>query len=145
MTQTTEFDGAKVALFLGARLLILRRDDNPAILWPDHWDFPGGGREGTETPFETVARETREEVGLTLTPADLLWQAQDRDVWFFVARLPAEAEAGIVFGDEGQGWRLAALDEVLVMDRVAGRLQSRLAAWRAGVAACDLARASPPR
>ena len=135
MAQTTEFHGAKVALFLGDRLLILRRDDDPAIPWPDHWDFPGGGREGAETPFETVARETREEVGLELSPGDLLFERRDGPVWFFVARLPAEAEHRIVFGDEGQCWRLASLDEVLAMDRVAGRLQARLADWRAGVAA----------
>ncbi|RYH01526.1 NUDIX domain-containing protein [Salipiger sp. IMCC34102] len=144
---TTQFDGAKVALFLGERLLILLRDDDPRIPWPNHWDFPGGGREGAETPYQTVVRETWEEVGLTLTADQVIWQVQDGDldrrVWFFVARLPASAEAGIVLGCEGQAWRLASVDEVLSMTDVAGNLQSRLARWRAGEAACDVPTAMP--
>ena len=141
-----KFDGAKVALFLGARLIVIRRDDRPDIPFPGTWDFPGGGREGCETPFQTVARETREEVGLHLTPSDVVWQTRcerprQRPVWFFVARLPVAAAARVVFGDEGQGWGLADPDEVLAWPDVAGDLQRRLALWRAGGAACDAARA----
>ena len=149
MTTTPDhdnFDGAKVALFLGSRLIVIRRDDRPDIPWPDTWDFPGGGRAGTETPFQTVARETREEVGLTLRPAHVIWQRLcDRPghtpVWFFVARLPAQAVRQVVFGHEGQGWRLATVDELLHRADVAGALQQRLALWRAGAAAGDAARA----
>jgi len=60
------FNGAKVALFIGDRLLITLRDDRPDIPFPNMWDFPGGGREGEETPFETMARETFEEVALVV-------------------------------------------------------------------------------
>ncbi|MBU2358889.1 MAG: NUDIX hydrolase [Alphaproteobacteria bacterium] len=142
MSTTQEFDGAKVALFLGHRLLIIRRDDRPDIVDAGLWDFPGGGREGEETPFQTVARETREEVGLVLTPACVLWQRrfaapQGSDRWFFVARLPARMQADVVFGDEGQGWRMADVPEVLALPDVAGALQQRLALWLAGEAACD--------
>ena len=144
-----KFDGAKVALFLGARLIVIRRDDRPDIPFPDTWDFPGGGREGRETPFQTVARETREELGLTLAQTDVVWQKRcerplHQPVWFFVARLPAAAAAQVVFGDEGQFWRLACPDEVLTWPDVAGDLQRRLALWRAGEAACDAARAGLP-
>ena len=143
------FDGAKVALFVGTRLIVIRRDDRPDIPWPDTWDFPGGGREGRETPFQTVARETREEVGLHLTPSNLVWPTRcertgQLPVWFFVARLPASAEAQVIFGDEGQGWRLACPDDVLAWTDVAGDLQRRLALWRAGEAACDAAQSGPP-
>ena len=143
------FDGAKVALFIGRHLIVIRRDDRPDIPFPDTWDFPGGGREGDETPFQTVARETYEEVGLRLTAADVVWQNRcDRPgraaVWLFVAQLPAAAQAQVVFGDEGQFWRLACLDEVLTWPDVAGALQRRLALWRAGAAACDAARAGLP-
>ena len=141
-----DFDGAKVALFLGTRLIVIRRDARPDIPFPDTWDFPGGGREGRETPFATVARETREEVGLTLAPADVVWQRATgrlgrHPVWFFVARLPEAAEAQVIFGDEGQFWRMAEVDEVLSWSDVAGDLQQRLALWRAGGAACDASRA----
>ena len=44
------FIGAKLALFIGADLLTILRDDRPDIPFPGHWDFPGGGREGGESP-----------------------------------------------------------------------------------------------
>ena len=139
------FDGAKVALFLGDLLVIMRRDDDPRIPWPGFLDFPGGGREGSETPFQTVARETREELGLHLPEESVLWCTCDRHaerdvlLWFFVARLPADCVANIVFGDEGQYWRLAEVNDVLARPDVAGQLQRRLANWLAGEAACDVA------
>ena len=68
------FNGAKAALFIGTDLLCILRDDLAHIPFPAHWDFPGGGREGTETPKETVIRETREEVGLDITGAEWLWE-----------------------------------------------------------------------
>jgi 8-oxo-dGTP diphosphatase len=140
-----DFDGAKVALFLGDRLIVIRRDDFPHISYPDMWDFPGGGRDPGETPFQTVARETREEVGLILPPAAVIWQYRARRasdglvIWCFVARLPATAEADVVFGDEGQCWRMADVTDVLHWPDVAGALQDWLALWLSGVAACDAA------
>jgi 8-oxo-dGTP diphosphatase len=105
------FSGAKLALFLGQNLLVIRRDDTPDIPYPDHWDLPGGGREGGESPQDCALRETREEVGLILSPGDLSWSRRylrpSRGwVWFFVAHLPAETAARIEFGSEGQGWDL---------------------------------------
>ncbi|SEM62495.1 8-oxo-dGTP diphosphatase [Loktanella fryxellensis] len=144
MTTATQdpsgFDGAKVALFLGRRLLLIQRNDRPDIPWPGQWDFPGGRREGAETPFQTVQRETREEVGLTLTPADVIWQHRSLRgdgaiVWFFVARLPAGS--CVTFGDEGQGWQLTDTTTALHMTDLIGTLQQRLALWIAGQAACD--------
>ena len=105
-----DFHGAKLALFLGDRLLVIRRDDFPGLPWPGHLDFPGGGREGAESPEDCALRETFEEVGLRLGPGDLtggrVHRGTGRPTWFFVAHLPAEAEARIRFGDEGQGWHL---------------------------------------
>ena len=106
-----EFSGAKLALFLGDDLLVLRRDDRPDIPYPNHWDLPGGGREGEESPKDCALRETYEETGLTLQSEDLVWTASylrpvRGRVWFFAAHLPAERQAEIVFGSEGQGWTL---------------------------------------
>ena len=104
------FSGAKLALFLGADLLVIRRDMRPDIPFPGHWDLPGGGREGAETPEACALRETLEEVGLTVSPGDLTWRAQSIQphgrVWFFVAHWPAQRAAAVRFGDEGQGWAL---------------------------------------
>ncbi|MBE3637858.1 NUDIX hydrolase [Mangrovicoccus algicola] len=107
-----EFAGAKLALFIGDRLLVCLRDDIATIPFPGQWDFPGGGREGRESPEATALRETREEFGLVLDPGDLARPLAHRSHeqgwlnWFFVAHLPATAEAAIRFGDEGQCWRL---------------------------------------
>ncbi|MEL6550515.1 MAG: NUDIX hydrolase [Pseudomonadota bacterium] len=105
------FIGAKVALFIGARLLVILRDEDRDIPWPGWWDFPGGGREGAETPEAVAIRETREEVGLALDPGAFVWKRRyltstREGTYFFVQRLPAGAEAGVMFGGEGQRWEL---------------------------------------
>ncbi len=104
------FSGAKLALFLGRELLVIQRDDKPDIPWPNHWDLPGGGREGNETPVECVVRETHEEVGLSIKTDQLVYSTSYErphgNVWFFVAHLPHVFRNSVKFGSEGQGWRL---------------------------------------
>ena len=53
-----------------------------------------------------MLRETFEEVGLALTPDDLVWSREDRLDMIYAAHLPAGSETDIVFGSEGQGWCL---------------------------------------
>ena len=80
------FAGAKLALFIGARLAVIRRDDTPRIPWPDYLDLPGGGREGCETPLACALRETREELGLEVPERAVSWgkrfQEEATDVVF---------------------------------------------------------------
>lgn len=128
-----KFDGCKVALFLGSDLLVYQRDDKPGLAWAGAWDFPGGGREGRETPIQTLARELVEEFGLPLADAEILWQIQSpalhnpkAHVHFFVARMPAVAEERIRFGDEGQRWALRSIEHVLAMDNIVPSLPRRL-------------------
>lgn len=130
------FHGAKAAIFVGDRLVTVLRDDIAGIEWPGWWDLPGGGREGDETPEETVLREIREEVALVIPPEALLWRRSFASAtkvgtqsWFFVARLSPHAEADIVLGDEGQEWRLVDLQEFLANDRAIPFLKDRLRAW----------------
>lgn len=130
------FDGAKAALFLGDRLLVIRRDDRPDISFPGSLDFPGGGREGDESPEATLAREMREEVGLEMGRAEMLWRrsfdgaTRPGLVWFYVLRMAAAAQAEIVFGDEGQGWSLMAPEAFLAAPDAVPALQARLRLWR---------------
>lgn len=131
-----KFNGAKVALFVGERLLITLRDDRSDIPFPNMWDFPGGGREGDETPFQTMARETLEEVALVVPRAAVVWEKRymwastaQEPSWFFVARLSEAAEREIVLGDEGQAWRLVAPEEFLAMSGAISNLVSRLGDW----------------
>jgi 8-oxo-dGTP diphosphatase len=135
-----DFQGSKGALLLGDRLLVTLRDDFDWIPYPDHWDFVGGLREPGENPRETLLREAREEVGLDLGPAEWLWERtfpsatkQGETIWFYVLRLPAEAERDIVFGDEGQGWKLIPPRDFLSMPKAVPSLQERLKVWLDGL------------
>ncbi|MEX0281724.1 MAG: NUDIX hydrolase [Arenibacterium sp.] len=105
-----QFAGAKLALFLGDDLLVIRRDDTPGLPWPNYWDLPGGGREGSETPEICALRETEEEVGLVLSQKELVWSRKYErphgQVWFFAAHRPASDCEAVRFGGEGQGWEL---------------------------------------
>ena len=131
------FDGAKAALFIGPRLLVIRRDDRPDIAFPGTLDFPGGGRENAESPEATLAREMREEVGLEMSRAEMLWRrefdsaAGSGRVWFFVLRMGAGAEADIRFGEEGQGWALMMPEAFLAAPDAIPALQARLRLWQA--------------
>ena len=136
METTGPHHGAKVALFLGTKLIAILRDDRPDITFPNLWDLPGGGREGDETTFETVAREVHEELGLILPIQSVLWEcafpamAHDREwVSFFVAQMPEQTVNSVQFGDEGQRWQLFDMpDFVQRTDRVPSYGQ-RLAKW----------------
>jgi len=133
-----DFHGAKVALFIGEKLLVTLRDDYDHIPFPNVWDLPGGGREGSETPIQTLNREVMEEVGLTIPAEAIVWRRrypsesslQDH-VYFYGAIMVAGTEQDIVFGDEGQEWRLMDLDAFLALDRVVPSFAPRLRDWLA--------------
>lgn len=111
-TDHISFLGAKLILFIGGKLLVIRRDDRIDIPWPDHLDFPGGGREGDETPELCVLRETEEEIGLSLSASDLVWRLQINGPSglsvFFAAEFGPDVAQRIKLGDEGQSWDLIA-------------------------------------
>lgn len=125
------YRGTKLLLFAGSKLVTLLRDNKPTIPWPNYWDFPGGGREGNESAVTCTLRETREEVGLSLTASDLIWarlyQRQNHFTWFFAARLPEEGAKDVRFGDEGQRWRMMTPQDYLTHPRGIPHFQSRLA------------------
>lgn len=130
------FNGAKAAVFIGDQLLVYRRDMKPGLPYPGLWDFPGGGREGNETPEQTLFREIDEEFGLRPGPQTIRWKRafegiHDASVvlWFFVLSLPAEAERDVVFGDEGTEWRLMAWDDFAARPDIVPVFHIRMAAW----------------
>ena len=128
-----DFTGSKIALFCGDKLLTILRDDKPTIPWPNMWELPGGGREGDESSFECVAREVYEELGIHLTEDYLLWSKvypsilfEGKESVFLVGKLRQEQFDSIVFGDEGQGYRLMSIEEFLSSDKVVPQLQDRV-------------------
>lgn len=128
-----EFTGCKIALFCEDKILTILRDDKPTIPWPNLWELPGGGREGNETPFECVAREVYEELSIQLSKDDVIWSGiypsmldGSKKSVFLVGQLTQEQFESIVFGDEGQGYKLVSLEEFLTSDRVVPQLQERV-------------------
>src|SRR3954463_14052571 len=103
------FTGAKIALLCGDKLVAYRRDDRPDIPFPGHWDLAGGGREGSESPIDCALREVREEFGIAVDHAAIIWERHYPSwnhsaimSYFFVGTLTRENVANIHFGDEGQ-------------------------------------------
>lgn len=131
--EISDFTGCKIALFCGDKLLTILRDDKLNIPYPNTWELPGGGREGDESPFECVAREVYEELGIHLTEDCLLWSKvypsmlfEGKESVFLVGKLRQEQFDSIVFGDEGQGYKLMSIEEFLSSDKVVPQLQERV-------------------
>ena len=128
-----DFTGSKIALICGDKVLTILRDDKDDIPCPNMWELPGGGREGDESPFECAAREVFEELGIHLTEDCLLWSKvypsmlyEGRQSVFMVGQLSQEQFGNIIFGDEGQAYKLMNIEEFLTSSQVVPQLQGRL-------------------
>ena len=131
--EISDFQGCKIALICGDKVLTILRDDKDDIPCPNMWELPGGGREGNESPFECAAREVYEELGIHLTEDCLLWAKvypsvlfADKQSVFLVGQLTQKQFDSIVFGDEGQGYQLMNVEEFLSSSQVVPQLQDRL-------------------
>ena len=131
--EISDFTGSKIALICGDKVLTILRDDKDDIPCPNMWELPGGGREGDESPFECAAREVYEELGIHLTENCLLWSKvypsmlfADKQSVFLVGLLTQAQFDSIVFGDEGQGYKLMSIEEFLNSRQVVPQLQERL-------------------
>ncbi|TCL09747.1 8-oxo-dGTP diphosphatase [Shimia isoporae] len=136
MREFSDFDGAKVAILKGDRVVTILRDDRPDIVFPNMWDLPGGGRENGESAEACVLRELLEELSLTLLPTQLNWKRRysegrqgERVTWFFVAEVPDLDDGCMRLGNEGQAWRLIDVERFLRMDNAVPHLKSRLAEY----------------
>jgi len=127
------FSGVKIALLLGDKLLVIQRDNKPGLPFAGLWDLAGGGREGDESPEQCASREVKEELGISLSENDIIYKKihlsiHDMTVkhYFMAARINQHQIDNIVFGDEGQGWKLIPIGEFLSADDVVGPLKGRL-------------------
>lgn len=133
LDQQLDFTGCKIALICDGRILTILRDDKPTIPWPNLWELPGGGREGDESPFECAAREVYEELSIQLLKDDIVWSwiypsmlDENKNSVFLVGKLTQEQFDSIVFGDEGQSFKLMTIEEFLTLDQVVPQLQERV-------------------
>lgn len=133
LDQKFDFSGAKIALIYAGQVLTILRDDIPSIPFPNTWDLAGGGREGEETPFECIQREVFEELGIKLSKESIMWVrsypgviSPEKLSIFMVGEISLEQINSIIFGDEGQGWKLMAIEDFLVDNQVYGSLKVRL-------------------
>ena len=123
------FDGAKLILFIGAEIAVLRRDDLPGLAYANCLDLPGGQREAAESPEACVLRELDEELGLRLAPSVLVWRRLYHlpvRAWFFAAHLPEAAQRDIRFGGEGQGWSMMRPVDFVASDEAVPHFRARV-------------------
>jgi 8-oxo-dGTP diphosphatase len=133
--QAENFTGCKLAYIFNENLLVYKRDDRDDIPFPSLWDFPGGGRERGETPEECVLRELEEEFAISFPASRLIYKQKvpnhtdDGNSFFFVAHgMKSEIDA-ILFGDEGQYWKLMPIDEYMSHPKSIAALKSRLSGY----------------
>lgn len=134
--QRFDFSGVKIALLCDGQVLTILRDDKPDIPFPNMWELAGGGRENAETPFECVQRETFEELGITITSESIVWckaypgvvNPQKTSI-FMVGKIEQAQIDQIVFGDEGQGWKMMPISDWLKDETVMPQLRERLGEW----------------
>ena len=127
-----KFNGAKVALLYGEKLVMQLRDNKPGLRFAGMWDFPGGGREGEETPVECATHEIEEEFGIRMNPESFVWQKEypamhdaTQRAYFLVAKVTADDIASITFGSEGQRWDLFNQETFFADENVVPNLKGR--------------------
>lgn len=144
-----DFSGCKMAYIVhpphcqpaadGPLLLVYLRDNYAEIPFPGQWDFPGGGREGDESPEICVLRELHEEFGLNLPASRLLYkqqvinQTQTGHAYFFVVLGSMSEICSIQFGHEGQYWRLMPMTEYFTHPEAIPSLVERLQSYLASL------------
>lgn len=109
-------------LFGGDQLAIILRDDDPSIVSANHWDFPGGGREGDDTIIGMCAAGNMERVGHL-----------SGDRWCFVAHVSVCVVDKITLGDEGPMWRLMSPEQYFKLPNHIPQFADRFRLYLSGV------------
>ncbi len=115
-----EFVGTSGLVIFGEdRVLSYLRDGNTDS-YPHCVDLAGGGREADESPYDTFNRELREEFDLSVSPEQIVYALRGPSLisparmgWFVVAKLQVTAAEQINFGNEGSGYQITSLQELL--------------------------------
>ncbi len=122
MQDFSDFDGAKLALLCGDKLVSIQRSASADSPVANLWDLPGGNRQAGESPETCVLRGLRQELFLRLNADDLIWKkrhvsGQQGQVvtWFFAAQIPTLDVARLRLSAAGKAWRLIEAQRYLRM------------------------------
>ena len=110
------------------RYLMQLRDSNPDIFYPDHWGCFGGAVDPGEGPVVAMVRELREELAVSVAPADVtrfteftfdFGFAGDGVRWrtYYALKLPQTDLQGLILG-EGADFGAFEPEKLLAMPRV---------------------------
>lgn len=112
--------GAKAIVVHDGKILLVLRDNNPRIPYPNVWNTPGGGIEEGETPSEALIRELKEEVNLTVDRVINLGTTTYEDesvVYRFFVPITDEQLSEIRLVNEGQKLDWFTYEEVLELEK----------------------------
>lgn len=105
-------EASVVVLVKGEKVLLAKRSKDSKN-FPNEWSFVGGKVEEGETPLDAVVRETKEELGVGLTPSGVqelpfspmfTKDIESFKVFLFIAQLPKGVE--ISLSEEHEEWGL---------------------------------------
>jgi 8-oxo-dGTP diphosphatase len=96
------------------KLLLLLRDNNPAIENPNTWQTIGGFVEAEETFEAAIRREIQEETNLTPAHVEYLGKRAgvNHELAIYVVRLTEQEVKALQLGNEGQALQFFAVDEL---------------------------------
>lgn len=105
-------------------ILLMLRDNDPAIPYPNQWYIPGGGIEGDESADEAMSRELREEFGdqaVNSFEHFMNYEWTDKDEAVFITKSNVDTDqlnAKLASGElsEGQEFRYFSRAEIAKMD-----------------------------
>ncbi|MCR4333966.1 MAG: NUDIX domain-containing protein [Patescibacteria group bacterium] len=110
--------GAKALVIYDKKLLLVLRDNDPAIPYPNTWNLPGGGVEDGEGPDEALMRELMEEISVVPKRIERIGFEQYSDgkaVVRYLVRLDKDEKERLKLGDEGQEMRFFSIDETVAL------------------------------
>lgn len=108
--------GVKALVKQNNKYLFLRRSKDFKA-GPQKWDIPGGRIESDEPLYEALAREVKEETGLTLESVEKLLAAQDifapeKNLHVIRLTYAASASGELVISDEHDDFRWMSLAQI---------------------------------
>lgn len=94
------------------KLLLMLRDNNPTIPYPNCWSLIGGNAHEYETPEETLLRQFCEETSVIPKNVQYMMKWPGTETHLFFVPLSEQEAMRIRLGNEGQALRFFYLQEI---------------------------------